>query len=273
MILVMLPLPPIRPISAHGSALDWSAGAWGARDKPFAPTIRFETGMFRSKFVHPSLLTQKETGFVDSSVLTGAKIDADTKLAHYWSKAERAGLEIKLLAPTSIASMLSRKGKSRELTQAINKLHQIRLADGPESSGNGKLAFLGTGPGAWLAVWSTHSPRNIDLLCIETRNLASIADQSSAYRIFTISGTPTKALLARGLTMNIAEPEFKTGSVVVSFISHIGTIVWQTNDRPEVMIAVANSCCESFCHWISEALLGVIQEARQEARVASGNNT
>ncbi len=204
-----------------------------------------------------------------SSVLTNAKIDADTPLAHYWSEAKRAGLEIKLLAPLSVASVHSRKGKSRELAQAINQLHHIRLHDGPKSSGNAKLEFLGTGPGAWLAVWPTHSAQNIDQLSLETRELASIADQSSAYRIFTISGTRTKALLARGLTMNLNEPGFTTGSVVVSSMAHIGVVVWQTNDSESVMIAVASSLRESFCHWIRETLYGLVQEAS----IASANNT
>jgi len=198
---------------------------------------------------------------VDNSVCLHGKIDANTPFAHYWSEAKNAGLDIALLAPLSIASVQLRKAGAGEMARAINKYYTIQLPDGPRWSGNGQLEFLGTGPGAWLAVWSTNSPRNIDRLHEQSATMASIADQSSAYRIFRISGLPTKAFLARGLTVKLSEPEFKTGSVVVSSIAHMGVIVWQADEAPIVMIAVARSYCESFCHWISETISGVIQDA------------
>ncbi|VAW19609.1 Sarcosine oxidase gamma subunit [hydrothermal vent metagenome] len=205
---------------------------------------------------------------MDNSVFSNAEIDANTPLAHYWSKAKTAGLDIALLAPLSVASVQARKARANEMGQAINKYYAIQLPDRPRWSGNGQVEFLGTGPGAWLAVWSTNSPQNIDQLCSQTRNLASIADQSSAYRIFTISGAPARAFLARGLAVKISEPEFKTSSVIVSAIAHIGVILWQTDEKPTFMIAVARSYSESFCHWISEAINGVIQEDQEKLKTS-----
>lgn len=196
---------------------------------------------------------------MDKSVFSNVKIDTDTPLADYWSNAERAGLDIALVAPPSIASVQVRKGKVDELGETIRQQYAISLPDGPCWSGNGQVEFLGIGPGAWLAVWADNLPKNIDLLHQRSAPAASITDQSSAYRVFRISGSPVKEFLARGLRAGLLAPEFKTNSVLVTSIAHMGVIVWQADKAPTFVIAVARSYNESFCHWIADSIAGVIQ--------------
>lgn len=197
---------------------------------------------------------------MDNQVLMAAQNATDVQLGNSWSEAKDTGLDVVLLAPLSIASVHVRKGKTRDLVKEISSIYALELPQGPHFADGEGVSFLGTGPGTWLALWPTHSHTAIAELRDNTSSLASITDQSSAYTIFKISGPQTGALLARGLAVSSEQPEFNTGDVVCSSIAHMGVIVWQLNDTPTIMVAVARSFSESFGHWLKEAISGVIQD-------------
>ncbi|MCF6327016.1 MAG: hypothetical protein L3J21_06985 [Devosiaceae bacterium] len=188
--------------------------------------------------------------------------ELNSSLAHYWADAQLAGLNVTLLAPLNINSVQVRKGKADELAKALEQHHKLSLIDRAVCTGKSDMVFLGTGPGAWLAICPANSEQPINELADQLDGLASITDQSSGYRLFRVSGVASRSLLARGLAVNLEEPEFNKSEVVVSSIAHIGVTIWQTDDNPTFIIGVANSYCESFCHWMSGAIQGVIQDQK-----------
>ncbi len=189
--------------------------------------------------------------------------ELNSPLAHYWADAQLAGLSVTLLAPMSINSVQVQKGKAAALAKALKQHHNLILVERAICAGKSDLVFLGTGPGTWLAVWPANYDQPVNKLAGQLEGLASITDQSSGYRLFRVSGAASKSLLARGLAVNLEKPEFKTSEIVVSSIAHIGVVIWQTDDQPTFMVAVASSYCESFCHWLSEAIAGVIQDQKE----------
>jgi len=197
---------------------------------------------------------------VHNLFFSDANGELNSPLAHYWADAKHAGLNVTLLAPLRINSVQVRKGQSAELAKALKRHHQLSLVDGAVCTGKSDLVFIGTGPGAWLAFWPENLEQPINQLTDQLDGLASITDQSSAYRLLRVTGAATKSLLARGLALNLEKPAFKTNDVLVSSIAHIGVVVWQIDDRPTFIIGVASSYCESFCHWLSGAIEGVIQD-------------
>ncbi|VAW20125.1 hypothetical protein MNBD_ALPHA11-761 [hydrothermal vent metagenome] len=189
--------------------------------------------------------------------------ELNSPLARYWADAQLAGLSVTLLAPLNINSVQVRKGKADELAKALERHYKLSLVDGAICAGENDLVFLGTGPGAWLAAWPENLEPPIKQLAGQLDGLASITDQSSGYKLLRVSGETSKSLLARGLAVNLEAPNFKTSNVVVSSIAHIGVVIWQTDDQPTFIIAVASSYCESFCHWLSGAIKGVIQDQKE----------
>jgi len=189
--------------------------------------------------------------------------ELNSPLAHYWADAELASLNVTLLAPLNIGSVQARKGKIAELAKVLEQHYKLSLLDRSVCAGAEDLVFLGTGPGAWLAVWPDNPEQPINNLASQLDGLASITDQSSGYKLLRVSGAASKSLLARGLAINLEEPEFNKSDVVVSSIAHIGVVLWQTDDQPTFIIAVASSYCESFCHWLSGAIAGVIQDQKK----------
>jgi sarcosine oxidase subunit gamma len=81
---------------------------------------------------------------------------------------------------------------------------------------------------------------------------ASVFDQSSGYAILCLSGLDAGALLQKGAFLDLHPGKFKTGSVAVTVIEHIGAIVWRA-DETLFEIAVFRSFASSFWHWLVTA--------------------
>ncbi len=80
--------------------------------------------------------------------------------------------------------------------------------------------------------------------------IAAISDQSGGYVIYRIAGRDTRALIQRGVSIDLHPDVFQTGSAASTLIAHIGVILWQIDDAPTFEIAVFRSYAASFRHWL-----------------------
>jgi methylglutamate dehydrogenase subunit D len=164
---------------------------------------------------------------------------------------ERVGL--------AIAAVIQRQGKWRELSAAVTANFAIDLPVGAEWAGKNGVAWLGTGPGKWLAISASRDAEFVGKLATKLQGLASVIEQSDGLGVLRLSGPALFKTLEKGVQIDLAPDAFPTGSIAVTSIAHIGVTLWKVDDQPTVDVAVARSLCNGFLHWLeaSAALYGL----------------
>jgi sarcosine oxidase subunit gamma len=129
--------------------------------------------------------------------------------------------------------------------------------DAPEGSawaeGSGSM-LIGVGPGNWIAKVENASPFWADALRERLAGIASVSDQSSGYTIIRLTGADARTVLQRGVPIDLHPSAFAPGSVAVTGIAHIATILWQLDDAPTFDVAVFRSFAGSFRHWFEATI-------------------
>jgi methylglutamate dehydrogenase subunit D len=155
---------------------------------------------------------------------------------------ERVGL--------AIATVIQRRGQSRELSAAVTANFAIDLPVGAEWTANNGVALLGTGPGKWLAISASRDTEFVGKLETKLWGLASVIEQSDGLGVLRLGGPALCKTLEKGVQIDLAPGAFPTGSVAVTSVAHIGVTLWKVDDQPTVDVAVARSLCNSFLHWL-----------------------
>jgi sarcosine oxidase subunit gamma len=153
-----------------------------------------------------------------------------------------------------MASFAAAKGKKDELQNAIRAAYGVELPSGAgRVEGNG-IAFVWAGPDHWLAVAERGVSRDLEAeLKSRLAGIASVVDQSDGRIVVRISGPHARDVLAKGVPIDLHPRAFSPGSVVITHASHIGVILWQTDDAPTYEAALFRSYADSFTHWLFEA--------------------
>jgi heterotetrameric sarcosine oxidase gamma subunit len=135
----------------------------------------------------------------------------------------------------------------------------IALPNGAKWTARNGVAFLGTGPGKWLAISEAPDPTFVKKLETRLQGNASVIEQSGGLGVLRLTGSALLGTLAKGVQIDLAPGIFPPGSVAVTSIAHIGATLWSVDDGPTIDIAVARSLADSFQHWleVSAAIHGL----------------
>lgn len=166
-----------------------------------------------------------------------------------------AGIVVKERTDYALAMVVARRSKEAELAARASAWGMI-LPSGPTRHAQGSLAFIGVGPGRWLATLDNGAATSgavpwAKTLARDLAGLASVSDQSDGYAVLSIAGPSARAMLAKGVAVDLHPRAFGAGSVAVTQIAHMGVILWQTNERPTYEIALFRSLAGSFWHWLA----------------------
>jgi heterotetrameric sarcosine oxidase gamma subunit len=165
-----------------------------------------------------------------------------------------------------LATVLVRKGQVTALTQRVRERFGIELPRGPHRIAAGGVALAGTGPEAWLATSEEGSNAFALTLKEAIGDVASVADQSSAYAILRLTGPRLRETMAKILPIDLHERSFEPGDVASTTASHVGATLWRLEDAadgsPVFEIAVFRSLAGSFWHILasSAAEFGLVSQ-------------
>ncbi len=161
----------------------------------------------------------------------------------------RDGLEITEIVGRSIAMIVARGGAETALRERVQQSYGLALPEGPACAATAGTAFLGMGPGRWLAVrdkGAAGEPFG------SLADVAAVIEQSGAYAVVSITGSRASRTLARAVPIDLDPRSFPVGRVASTLIEHMGmTIVATDADRPAFEIYVARSLAGSFAHWLA----------------------
>ena len=146
-----------------------------------------------------------------------------------------------------IATVMARKDVDLgTLSAAVG----VSLPQGPGAALAGSRTVIATGPGTWLVLENSAGADFAGRLAETLAGIAAVSDQSGSYLVHALSGPAARALLQRGLAIDLHPDAFGPGSAAISQIAHIGVVLWQVDKAPTYRIAVWRSYAESFRHWV-----------------------
>jgi len=150
-----------------------------------------------------------------------------------------------------LATVACRKGQDEGLKASVREAYGVDLPLTSKMARGKNVSFVGIGPGQWLAVSeSLENQALADDLIAKLKGLASIVDQSDGRAVIRLSGPRARAMLAKGLAIDLDPRVFPEDGAVTSTISHMGVQLWQK--APESYdIALFRSVAESFWRWLT----------------------
>ena len=151
-----------------------------------------------------------------------------------------------------LATVAARKGQADALRRAVASAYGVALPPGSRVAHGAAVSFVGYGPGQWLAM--SESLANEALardLAQRLRGLASISDQHGGRAVLRLSGREARAVLAKGLPIDLHPRAFGPGSAATSTISLMGVQIWQVDDAPTYDLAFFRSVSASFWRWLT----------------------
>ncbi len=153
-----------------------------------------------------------------------------------------------------LATVAARKGQADALRRAVASAYGVELPPDSRVAHGPSVSFVGYGPGQWLAV--SESLANEALardLSQRLQGLASISDQHGGRAVLRLTGPETRAVLAKGLPIDLHPRAFGPGSAATSMISLMGVQIWQVDDAPTYDLAIFRSVAASFWRWLTAA--------------------
>ena len=144
-----------------------------------------------------------------------------------------AGVSVTDRDGIGIVALEARRGSGNDLAAAVKNFYAIELPRKPSRVSQGDFAIGATGPNTWLATSDAGYDGFANSLRIAFGSTAAVVDQSAGLSVLCLSGPRIRDALAKGVSIDLHESEFKIGDVAVTSISHIGTTVWRIEDGPD----------------------------------------
>ncbi len=164
----------------------------------------------------------------------------------------RAGVTVQARDDLALAIVMARRGKRAQLAETVRAVFGVALPTGPKRVVAGQTAFIGMGPGQFLAVGQgVDAMRFAADLAKTLADCASVSDQSDSRAILRLSGPRARDVLAKGLAVDLHPRVFGPDDAALSVIALIGAHLWRIDDAPTFEIAVFRSYAGSFAEFIA----------------------
>ena len=171
-----------------------------------------------------------------------------------WHPPATPDLAISARESLTMASFGAARGKEAALRDAILAGYGAELPQSAARVMGVGISFVWAGPDQWLAIAERENGRDLEAeLKTLLAGIAAVVDQSDGRVVVRISGTRARDVLAKGVPIDVHPRAFKPGSVAITHASHIGIILWQTDDAPTYEAALFRSYADSFAHWLFES--------------------
>lgn len=117
------------------------------------------------------------------------------------------------------------------------------------------LSALWLGPDEWLLVTEPDAQTAIaERLAVTFGSLlTAVTDVSSGHTMLVASGARTRALLARGCTLDLHPRAFGPGRCAQTMIAKAGVLIRQRDDTPTFELIVRRSFAEYLWLWLRDA--------------------
>jgi methylglutamate dehydrogenase subunit D len=151
-----------------------------------------------------------------------------------------------------MATIIARRGVTRELAEHFANAYGVTLPVSPAVAMGRDCARVWAGPAQWLAVSSDRAlPKRLAQDLIQGLNgMAAVSDQSDGRALLNLRGARLGDAFAKGCPIDLHPRAFAAGGAAVTVIGHIGVHLWQLPSDDGLHVAVFRSMAGSFWSWL-----------------------
>jgi heterotetrameric sarcosine oxidase gamma subunit len=161
-----------------------------------------------------------------------------------------AGVAVHERTNLSLVLITARRGKR---TACIDTLRASYDLDAPVTARivHGRtLSLAWAGPDSWLAIGGTQPDLETELRAI-VGGAASIVDLSDQRIVIRIHGPKARAVLAKGVTIDLHPRVFAAGDTAITPLAHIVTQLWQVDGAPTFDLVSPRATARDMFHWLT----------------------
>lgn len=162
-----------------------------------------------------------------------------------------AGLRLSLRDGVGLATVIASDGQEDAVGRILTDRFGWSLPDIGAANLVGERGLVWSAPGQWLAVAETRA--GLHGLAEALRGVAAVTDQSDGRAVVRVSGRQARAMLVKGVALDLHPRAFRPGQAAVTNIAHINAQIWQRDEAPTYDITVARSFAGSFWSWLTHA--------------------
>jgi sarcosine oxidase subunit gamma len=122
-------------------------------------------------------------------------------------------------------------------------------------STSGERSALWLGPDEWLVVDGSTTADEIETAVRQAfmPDWGSVVDVSANRAVVELSGPHTRALLAKGCSLDLHPRSFRPGMCAQTLLAKTAVILWQTDDAPTFKVFVRASFAAHLARWLADA--------------------
>ncbi|MET0547258.1 MAG: sarcosine oxidase subunit gamma family protein [Caulobacterales bacterium] len=163
------------------------------------------------------------------------------------------GLQAREIVLTGMAVLTPRRDAAEALETAINLGFGVALPRELGCSSHAALRFIKTGPETWLCLKDQGADGWAAELKAKVGDLASVTDQTGAYVRVRIEGALARAVLQKGVFLDLDPSAFGSGAAATAAVAHINVVFWRPSAENAYELAVPRSYIGAFRHWLETA--------------------
>lgn len=191
---------------------------------------------------------------VDIALVPRGPLHGVAQRGRFGTVGARAGLIIEERTDLALASVIARRGRERDLKDAIGNAFAIELPEGPRVARNGAVSFAGIGHHRWFAAAENAADTDfVARLQERLAGLASIADQTDGRVVLRLRGNRVRDVLAKGIPLDLHHRSFKTGDVASTVVTYVGVQIEQLDDAPTFQLMAFRSFAGSLWSWLAKS--------------------
>jgi methylglutamate dehydrogenase subunit D len=161
-----------------------------------------------------------------------------------------AGVTVHECADLSLVLITARHGMRAACIDGLRASYDLDAPVTARIVQGRTLSLAWAGPDTWLAVVSSRPDVETELKAA-VGHAASIVDISDQRVVLQISGPMTRAVLAKGVTIDLHPRVFAAGDTAITPLAHITTQLWQVDDAPTFDLVSPRATARDMFHWLT----------------------
>jgi heterotetrameric sarcosine oxidase gamma subunit len=161
-----------------------------------------------------------------------------------------AGVTVHERTNLSLVLITARRGLRAACIDSLRASYDLDAPATPRIVHGRALSLAWAGPESWLAVGSARPDIETELKA-SVKQAASTVDMSDQRVVMRISGPMTRAVLTKGVTIDLHPRVFAPGDTAITSLANITTQLWQVDDVPTFDLVSPRATARDMFHWLT----------------------
>jgi heterotetrameric sarcosine oxidase gamma subunit len=161
-----------------------------------------------------------------------------------------AGISVHERTGLSLALITARRAMRKNCIEKLRAAYDLEPPATTRIIHGRRLSLAWSGPECWLAI-ASGQPDLETILKTILGNAASVVELTDARVTLRVEGPRTRALLAKGVPIDLHPRVFTPGDTAMTQLAHIAIQLWQVDEKPTFDLVTPRATARDVFHWLT----------------------